>query len=336
MPTEKPYLLTDQFGRKHEYLRISLTERCNLRCFYCMPEEGIELSEKSHLMSHEEVISIAKTFVSMGVKKIRLTGGEPLIKKNIEKIIVELSQLPINLGITTNGILLETYLHLFKETGVKDINISLDTLDKKKFKEITRRDYFDRVINNINLYEANGFNVKINNVIIKEVNDNEINDFIELTKDKNVAIRFIEFMPFDGNKWNTEKVITLKEILSKAEEKFGSENIVALPSKKNGTAKNFKINGYKGEFGVISTVSNPFCDSCNRIRLTANGSLKNCLFSSSETNLLQALRNKEDIRPLIIKNLKLKKAVRGGMTSDEDFFDPEKNANNRTMIAIGG
>lgn len=143
-------------------------------------------------------------------------------------------------------------------------------------------------------------------------------------------------MPFDGNKWNTEKVITLKEILSKAEEKFGSENIVALPSKKNGTAKNFKINGYKGEFGVISTVSNPFCDSCNRIRLTANGSLKNCLFSSSETNLLQALRNKEDIRPLIIKNLKLKKAVRGGMTSDEDFFDPDKNANNRTMIAIGG
>lgn len=336
MSTENPYLLTDQFGRKHEYLRISLTERCNLRCFYCMPEEGIELSEKSHLMSHEEVIAIAKTFVSMGIKKIRLTGGEPLIKKNIEKIIVELSQLPINLGITTNGILLEKYLYLFKETGVKDINISLDTLDKKKFKEITRRDYFDRVINNINLYEANGFNVKINNVIIKGVNDNEINDFIELTKDKEIAIRFIEFMPFDGNKWNTEKVITLKEVLSKAEEKFGSENIVVLPSKKNGTAKNFKINGYKGEFGVISTVSNPFCDSCNRIRLTANGSLKNCLFSSSETNLLQALRNKEDIRPLIIKNLKLKKAVRGGMTSDEDFFDPEKNANNRTMIAIGG
>lgn len=336
MPTEKPYLLTDQFGRKHEYLRISLTERCNLRCFYCMPEEGIELSEKSHLMSHEEVIAIAQTFVSMGIKKIRLTGGEPLIKKNIEKIIVELSQLPINLGITTNGILLEKYLHLFKKTGVKDINISLDTLDKKKFEEITRRDYFDRVINNINLYEANGFNVKINNVIIKGVNDNEINDFIELTKDKEIAIRFIEFMPFDGNKWNTEKVITLKEILSKAEEKYGSENIIKLKSKKNKTAKNFQIKGYKGSFGVISTVSNPFCDSCNRIRLTANGSLKNCLFSSSETNLLQALRNKEDIRPLIIKNLKLKKAVRGGMTSDEDFFDPEKNANNRTMIAIGG
>lgn len=328
--------IKDQFGRVHDYLRISLTERCNLRCFYCMPAEGIELSEKSHLMSHEEVIAIAKTFVEMGVKKIRLTGGEPLIKKNIEKIITELTQLPINLGITTNGILLNNYFELFKTSGVTDINISLDTLDKKKFEEITRRDYFDRVISNINLYEANGFNVKINNVIIKDVNDNEINDFIEFTKDKNVAIRFIEFMPFDGNKWSTEKVITLNEILSTAEEKYGSENIINLKSKKNGTAKNFQIKGYKGSFGVISTVSNPFCDSCNRIRLTANGRIKNCLFSTSETNLLTPLRNGEDIKSIIMDGIYHKKQVRGGMTSDKDFFDPEKNANNRTMIAIGG
>lgn len=328
--------IKDQFGRKHDYLRISLTERCNLRCVYCMPEDGIELSEKESLMTHEEVIAIAKTFVEMGVKKIRLTGGEPLIKKNIEKIITELTQLPINLGITTNGILLDNYFELFKTSGVKDVNISLDTLDKKKFEEITRRDYFDRVINNINLYEANGFNVKINNVIIKGVNDNEITDFIAFTKDKNVAIRFIEFMPFDGNKWSTEKVITLNEILSAAEEKYGSENIINLKSKKNGTAKNFQIKGYKGSFGVISTVSNPFCDSCNRIRLTANGRIKNCLFSSSETNLLAPLRNGEDIKQSILDGIFHKKQVRGGMTSDKDFFDPEKNSNNRTMIAIGG
>lgn len=301
-----------------------------------MPKEGVELSEKSHLMSHEEVITIAKTFVEMGVKKIRLTGGEPLIKKNIEKIITELTQLPINLGITTNGILLNNYFELFKTSGVKDVNISLDTLDKKKFEEITRRDYFDRVISNINLYEANGFNVKINNVIIKGVNDNEITDFIEFTKDKNVAIRFIEFMPFDGNKWNTEKVVTLNEILSSAEKRYSSENIIKLKSKKNGTAKNFQIKGYKGSFGVISTVSNPFCDSCNRIRLTANGRIKNCLFSSSETNLLASLRNGEDIKQAILDGIFHKKQVRGGMTSDKDFFDPEKNSKNRTMIAIGG
>jgi len=209
--------ITDQFGRKHDYLRISLTERCNLRCVYCMPENGIELSEKESLMTHEEVISIAQQFVQMGVRKIRLTGGEPLIKKNIEKIIIELTKLPINLGITTNGILLDNYMELFKQTGVKDINISLDTLKREKFNSITRRDYFDRVLNNINLYEQNGFNIKINNVLIKGMNEDEMLDFIEFTKNKNVAIRFIEFMPFNGNKWNTEKVVTLEQILAAAE-----------------------------------------------------------------------------------------------------------------------
>ena len=301
-----------------------------------MPEEGIQLSEKESLMSHEEVIFIAKQFVEMGVKKIRLTGGEPLIKKNIEKIITELSALPINLGITTNGILLDNYFELFKQSGIKDINISLDTLNKEKFNEITRRDYFDRVLNNINLYEANGFNVKINNVLIKGVNDNEILDFVEFTKTKNITIRFIEFMPFSGNKWNTEKVVTLEQILAAATKKYGKENIISLPSKKNGTAKNFQIKGYKGSFGVISTVSNPFCDSCNRIRLTANGCIKNCLFSSTETNLLTTLREGKNIQPYILEGVFHKFKTRGGMTSDKEFFDIENNSKNRTMIAIGG
>lgn len=331
-----PQHISDQFGRVHDYLRISLTERCNLRCVYCMPEEGIQLSEKESLMSHEEVIFIAKQFVEMGVKKIRLTGGEPLIKKNVEKIITELAALPINLGITTNGILLDNFFELFKQSGVKDINISLDTLNREKFNEITRRDYFDRVLNNINLYEANGFNVKINNVLIKGVNDNEMLDFVEFTKTKNIAIRFIEFMPFSGNKWNTEKVVTLDEILAAATKKYGKENIIKLPSRKNGTAKNFQIKGYKGSFGVISTVSNPFCDSCNRIRLTANGCIKNCLFSSTETNLLTPLREGKNIQPHILEGVLHKFKTRGGMTSDAAFFDTKNNSKNRTMIAIGG
>lgn len=329
-------IISDQFGRAHDYLRISLTERCNLRCVYCMPEEGIQLSEKESLMTHEEVIFIAKQFVDMGVKKIRLTGGEPLIKKNIEKIITELSALPINLGITTNGILLDNFFELFKQSGIKDINISLDTLNKEKFNEITRRDYFDRVLNNINLYEANGFNIKINNVLIKGVNDDEMFDFVEFTKTKNIAIRFIEFMPFSGNKWNTEKVVTLEQILAATTKKYGKQNIVKLPSKKNGTAKNFQIKGYKGSFGVISTVSNPFCDSCNRIRLTANGCIKNCLFSSTETNLLTPLREGKNIQPYILEGVFHKFKTRGGMTSDKEFFDIENNSKNRTMIAIGG
>jgi cyclic pyranopterin phosphate synthase len=192
------------------------------------------------------------------------------------------------------------------------------------------------VLQNIDLCEQNGFNVKINNVIIKGMNDDEIADFIEFTKNRNIAIRFIEFMPFDGNKWNTEKVITLNDILTVAKNRFSEKNIISLKSKKNGTAKNFKIAGFKGEFGVISTVSNPFCDSCNRIRLTANGRIKNCLFSSTETDLLTPLRNGENIAEHIQKGILHKFKVRGGMETNEDFFNEENFTKNRTMTAIGG
>jgi cyclic pyranopterin phosphate synthase len=301
-----------------------------------MPEEGIELTEKSNLMTHEEVIFIAKQFVDLGVNKIRLTGGEPLLKKNIEKIIRELSDLPINLGITTNGILLDKYFDLFKECGVQDINVSLDTLNKEKFNKITRRDYFDRVTKNIDTYVKAGFNIKLNAVLIKGMNDDEIIDFIEYTKNLNISIRFIEFMPFDGNKWDTKKVISLNDVLEKIANKYPKEHLIKLVDKKNDTTKNYRIKGYQGSFGVISTVSNPFCDTCNRIRLTANGRIKNCLFSSLETNLLKPLRKGEDIKEAIIEGVYHKKQVRGGMTSDDDFFDEKNYTKNRTMTAIGG
>lgn len=328
--------IKDQFGRVHNYLRISLTERCNLRCFYCMPEEGIELTERSNLMTHEEVIFIAKQFIELGVDKIRLTGGEPLIKKNIEKIIYELSALPINLGITTNGILLDKYLSIFKECSVKDINISLDTLLEEKFNKITRRDYFQRVLNNINLYINEGFNIKINTVLIKGVNDDEIIDFIEFTKNKNVSIRFIEFMPFDGNKWNKDKLVLLEDILDKLSTNYGQEELIKLQDKENDTTKNYKIAGYKGSFGIISTVSNPFCDSCNRVRLTADGKIKNCLFSSTETDLLKSLRKGEDVKKMIVDGVYFKKKARGGMEKDNDFSNKEIYSKNRSMTAIGG
>ena len=301
-----------------------------------MPEEGIELSEKENVLTHEEIIVLAKEFVALGVNKIRLTGGEPLIKKNIEKIIRELTALPISLGITTNGILLDKYIDLFKECGVKDINISLDTLDKEKFELMTRRDYYDRVMSNIYQCILAGFNVKINAVLIKGTNDNEIVDFIEFTKDKNVSFRFIEFMPFDGNKWDTSKVVSLKDILSTVNRNYDENQIIKLEDKKHDTTKNYRIKGYKGSFGVISTVSNPFCDSCNRIRLTANGRIKNCLFSATETNLLAPLRAGKDVVPHILDAVYPKKKSRGGMISDEDFFDKEKNTKNRAMISIGG
>ena len=328
--------ITDQFGRVHDYLRISLTERCNLRCFYCMPEDGIVLTEKSNLMTHEEVIYIAKQFVEMGVKKIRLTGGEPLLKKNIEKIIRELSALPISLGITTNGILLDKYLDLFKECGVNDINISLDTLNREKFNTITRRDYFELVMSNIDKYLHHGFNIKINAVLIKGTNDEEMVDFVAFTKDKNISIRFIEFMPFDGNKWDLSKVVPLEQIVKSVETRFGIENLIRIEDKPNDTTKNYQIKGFKGSFGIISTVSNPFCDSCNRIRLTANGCIKNCLFSSSETNLLAHLRNGQEIKPFIQQGVVSKNKIRGGMSSNQDFFNEDNFTKNRSMTVIGG
>ncbi len=332
----QPEKLIDGFGRVHDYLRISLTERCNLRCFYCMPEEGIALREKSVFMTAEETFAIAKEFVSMGVKKIRLTGGEPLIKKNISKILHDLASLNIELAITTNGILVDQYLNDFKQTGLRAVNVSLDSLDQKNFERISRRNYFQRIVSNIHLLVNEGFQTKINVVVMRGVNDHEIIDFINYTRDLPVQIRFIEFMPFDGNNWNWEKKVSFNEIMQQVHTEFGYDDVEHLASKPNDTTKNFRIKNFQGSFGVISSVTNPFCDSCNRIRLTADGKIKNCLFSQSETDLLSAFRNGESIRPLIIDTVLHKKKSRGGIDSFENPENQKLFQNNRSMTTIGG
>ncbi|MBK6525119.1 MAG: GTP 3',8-cyclase MoaA [Crocinitomicaceae bacterium] len=332
----QPEKLIDGFGRVHDYLRISLTERCNLRCFYCMPEEGIALREKSVFMTAEETFAIAKEFVSMGVKKIRLTGGEPLIKKNISKILHDLASLNIELAITTNGILVDQYLNDFKQTGLRAVNVSLDSLDEKNFERISRRNYFQRIVSNIHLLVNEGFQTKINVVVMRGVNDHEIIDFINYTRDLPVQIRFIEFMPFDGNNWNWEKKVSFNEIMQQVHTEFGYNDVEHLASKPNDTTKNFRIKNFQGSFGVISSVTNPFCDSCNRIRLTADGKIKNCLFSQSETDLLSAFRNGESIRPLIIDTVLHKKKSRGGIDSFENPENQKLFQNNRSMTTIGG
>lgn len=333
--TKQKNILTDSFGRKHTYLRISLTELCNLRCTYCMPADGIQLSPKSHIMTYEEIYTIAKEFVENGVTKIRLTGGEPLVRKDAGLIMEKLASLPVEIGITTNGVIVDKFIEQFKELGIRKINVSLDSLDPDKNKSITRRDYFTKVYNNIQLLIEEGFEVKVNCVLMKGLNEDEIIDFIELTKNQNLQVRFIEFMPFDGNKWNMEKLVSLEEILKKVHENYPTENFLRLQDKPNDTAKNYRIKGYVGSFAVISSVTNPFCDSCNRIRLTANGQLKNCLFSTSESDLLTPLRAGKPIAPVIEKVVGVKKRIRNGMESLEKFKDP-KSHNNRSMIAIGG
>jgi len=328
--------LQDSFGREHSYLRISITEHCNLRCTYCMPEEGIALTPKPHLMTADEIIQIATTFVAFGVTKIRLTGGEPLVRKDAKEIILELGRLGVDLTITTNGILVPNFIETFKAAGIKTINISIDSLIKEKFNKITRRNYFETVFDNIDLLIAEGFRVKLNVVLMKDFNEDEIIDFIEVTKHNNIQVRFIEFMPFSGNQWDKSKLVSYAEIMETIQAEYAFSEIERLTDAPNDTAKNFKIKAHLGSFAVISSVTNPFCGTCNRIRLTADGKLKNCLFSASETSLLDTLRAGESILPLIYQNLLSKKSVRGGMDDDLKFQNPDLFSQNRSMIAIGG
>jgi len=329
-------IMTDTFGRVHTYLRISLIERCNLRCTYCMPEEGVLLSPKSSLMTCEEIYTIAKTFVENGVTKIRLTGGEPLMRKDIPVILKKLASLPVELSISTNAVIVDKFIDTFKENGLQNINVSLDTLDAAKFKEITRRNDFEKVYNNILLLVSEGFKVKINTVMIKGFNDDEIIDLVQLTKNLQVSLRFIEFMPFDGNKWDMKKMVSYAEIMKKLNSFYSEEQIERLQDAPNDTSKNYKIKGYKGSFAVISSVTNHFCDTCNRLRLTANGHLKNCLFSATESDLLTTLRAGKSIEPIIKKAVQAKLKVRGGMDTLKKLQEPKLHTQNRSMITIGG
>lgn len=327
--------IVDLFGRIHNYLRISLTERCNLRCTYCMPAEGIVLRDKSNFMNTQEVLGIATTFVQMGIKKIRLTGGEPLVRKDAATVIEELGKLPIELAITTNGILADQFINSFKTAGLHTINVSLDSLEKEKFNSISRRNYFDKVVSNIDLLIASGFTIKVNVVLMRGINDNEICDFIEWAAKKNIQVRFIEFMPFSGNRWDWSKGVSYNEIMEKVNARFGN-SVLKMPDKKNDTAKNYRLADQGGSFAIISSVTNPFCSTCNRIRLTADGKIKNCLFSGTETDLLNAYRRGENIEQIIRSSILDKKAIRAGMESFEDFSNTDRNSKNRSMIAIGG
>ncbi|MGA1225999.1 MAG: GTP 3',8-cyclase MoaA [Tamlana sp.] len=329
-------ILQDSFGRNHAYLRISLIERCNLRCTYCMPKEGVKLSPKSHLMTYEEIYEIAKTFVKHGVSKIRLTGGEPLIRKDIPIILEKLATLPVELSITSNAVIIDKFIDVLKANKVNKINVSLDSLDTEKFKHITRRAEFEKVYNNILLLVKEGFKVKVNAVLMKGFNENEIIDFINFTKDLPISVRFIEFMPFDGNKWDMSKMVSYTEVMEYVNKSFSKDQIERLQDAPNDTSKNYKINGYKGSFGIISSVTNPFCDSCNRLRLTANGQLKNCLFSATESDLLTTLREGKPIEPIIQKAVQAKFKIRGGMDTLEKLQEPKLHNNNRSMITIGG
>ena len=326
-------MIVDQFGRDHNYLRISLTDNCNLRCFYCMPEEEYEFTPASRLMQVDEIEAIAKIFVAQGVNKIRLTGGEPLVRKDADKIILALSKLLVSLTLTTNGTRLHDYVEVLKEANIQSLNISLDTLQPDKFLLLTRRDQFKQVYDNIHLMINHGFHVKVNVVAMNGMNDMEINDFIEWTKDTPVHVRFIEFMPFSGNKWTSNKVFTYQQILEVVQSKY---EVVRLTDELHDTAKKYTVPGHAGTFAVISTMTAPFCSGCNRMRITADGKMKNCLFSKEETDLLTSFRNGEDILPLIQQSITSKAKELGGQFTADFKHVHAEDIHNRSMITIGG
>lgn len=321
--------LIDNFGRKHDYLRISLTDACNLRCVYCMPNEKVLVTPNAKLMQVAEIEAIAKTFVELGIRKIRLTGGEPLLRKDARNIIERLSHLPVELSISTNAILVDQYIDTFKAAGIRSVNVSLDTLDANEFFNLTKRGDFDKITANIRLLLEQDFELKVNMVVMKGINESSVLDFIEWTRNTDLEVRFIEFMPFSGNDWNRETVFSYQDMLDLIAQKgYEYERLQDGP---NDTTKHYRIPGFKGNFGFITTVTAPFCGTCNRLRLTADGKLKNCLFSTGEIDLLSVHRKGGDLIPLILENLSHKKQERGGLFDDADHI-----RQNRSMIQIGG
>ena len=367
--------LTDAFARQHDYLRISVTERCNLRCLYCMPEEGIQLSPSKELLTSAEIYYLSALFVNQGVNKIRLTGGEPTVRKDIVPLMQQIGSLRRNglkeLALTTNGISLHRKLETMVEAGLTGVNISLDTLDPFEFQLLTRRQGFDAVMKSINrVHEMNklgaGVKLKINAVVMRGLNDHMILPFVEKTRDEDIEVRFIEYMPFDGNKWSKKKMLPYDEMLDIIRKKH--PDVGRLKDAKNDTSKTWQVPGFKGRIGFITSMTHNFCGTCNRLRITSDGNLKVCLHGNSEVSLRDLLRKDHAGEPLdeeafeAIRQLELDRRKANGlrfdgeegwMTKEQQLLDvigaavkrkkakhagigQLENMKNRPMILIGG
>ncbi|KAL3467536.1 hypothetical protein BJX64DRAFT_273915 [Aspergillus heterothallicus] len=322
LETAKPFsaFLTDTFNRQHDYLRISVTERCNLRCLYCMPEEGVPLSPPSHLLTSPEIVYLSSLFVSQGVTKIRLTGGEPTVRKDIIPLMQSIGELRRDglreLCLTTNGISLHRKLEPMVEAGLTGVNLSLDTLDPFQFQIMTRRKGFEAVMKSIDrILELNkmgaGIKLKINCVVMRGLNEREIIPFVEMGRDSPIEIRFIEYMPFDGNKWSQGKMVSYQEMLALIREKYPT--LEKVTGHKNDTSKTYRIPGYQGQVGFITSMTHNFCGTCNRLRITSDGNLKVCLFGNAEVSLRDIIRkqnNNEPIDQAVLKELGLLETAR--------------------------
>ncbi|CAK7221843.1 hypothetical protein SCUCBS95973_004637 [Sporothrix curviconia] len=302
--------LTDGFQRQHDYLRISLTERCNLRCLYCMPEEGVELSPARNLLTTPEIVLLANVFVAQGVNKIRLTGGEPTVRRDVLPLMRQLGALQRiglrELCLTTNGLALHRKLEAMVEAGLTGVNLSLDTLDPHQFRLMTRRDGFSAVQRSMDrilaLNKAGArIRLKINCVVMRGLNDRELGDFVALTRDHDLEVRFIEYMPFDGNRWSTGKMVSFNEMLERIGVQYPTLRRTAVDAHHNGpheTSKTYQVPGFAGRVGFITSMTQNFCGGCNRLRITSDGSLKVCLFGNAEVSLRDIVRKANGNEPI--------------------------------------
>lgn len=325
--------LKDSFGRRIENLRISVTDRCNFRCVYCMPKYPVWMP-KDQVLAFEEIVRLARIFVSSGIRKLRLTGGEPTVRKDLPDLVRMLRAIPglDDLSLTTNGYFLRQVGPALFGAGLRRINISLDTLRREKFEEITRTKFFDNVLDGIQAAREIGFRpIKVNAVIIRGYNDDEVADFAAWARRERVQLRFIEFMPLDAdNVWDRSKVYTKREMLDQIGRVFPWEpHPDTNPAE---PAERFRFKDGQGEFGIIGSVSEPFCGACNRVRLTADGKLRTCLFSIGETDLKSPMRSgatDAELRDLIERAVYFKEP--GHFINSDHFVKP-----GRTMHAIGG
>lgn len=331
--------LTDRFGREHSYLRISLAERCNLRCLYCMPEDGVPLQPAENLLSNSEIIQLATWFHRHGVNKIRLTGGEPLLRKDLVSLVAGLDELDLQqIGMTTNGVTLSKHLPELVDAGMTHINVSLDSLDADKFARLTRRPpaYHERVMEAIeDCARYLPGRTKINCVVMPD-NVNELEAFCELTRHLPIDVRFIEYMPFNENQWQTDGFVSYQQMQNQI-----SGGLVREQDGPNDTTKWWRLPGEtgttRGRIGFITSMSEHFCGTCNRLRLTADGQLKVCLFGKTEVSLRDLMRNggsEEMLQKVIHYSVQRKHFKLGGHKDMEDL--QAHSAENRPMTLIGG
>ena len=326
--------LVDTFGRVHNNLRIGITDRCNIRCVYCMPE-SVQFLPRDELLNYEEIERFTRAVVPLGIDKIRLTGGEPLVRKDVPRLVSKLATIPgiRDIGVTTNGILLAPVAQALWDAGLRRINVSLDTMSPVKFQELTRRTGFEQVIEGILAARAAGFEpVKVNAVAMRGVSEDDVVPLARFCRDNGCEMRFIEYMPLDaGHAWERDKVLFASEILERLEAEFGP--LLPAPDQDpRAPAQDYVYSDGGGRVGLIASVSKPFCGSCNRLRLTADGKFRNCLFSLEESDIRSLLRGGADdeaIRAAVRSSVHQK--WEGHQINTARFIQPE-----RLMHSIGG